>query len=273
MKICICGKGGCGKSTIVSLLSYSFRRLGKKVFVLDSDESNNNLYWMLGFDQPPKDLMDLAGGKIVVKQKMRAGFSNGKEEAAMSNCVKGISDLSSIPAEYICSENNLSLLVTGKIHHAMEGCACSMGSVTRQFLKNIVLKSDEILLVDTEAGVEHFGRGVEAGADCVIGVAEPSLESISLAKTIHEMTLRSGSVFKGVIINKYNSSSQQEQIEKRLASEGIPVIGNLAFSIDLQDACFVGKSVANFDEVNKFDHLAKQLLNGITGVHGNESNS
>lgn len=53
MKICICGKGGCGKSTVVSLLAYSFKQQGKKVFVLDSDESNNNLYWMPGFDQPP----------------------------------------------------------------------------------------------------------------------------------------------------------------------------------------------------------------------------
>ncbi len=264
MKICICGKGGCGKSTIVSLLSYSFKRQGKKVFVLDSDESNNNLYWMLGFDQPPKDLMAFAGGKSMVKQKMRSGFSKGEQETAMSTWEQGVTGLNAIPNEYICSGNNLSLLVTGKIHHAMEGCACPMGSVSRQFVKNIVLKSDEILLVDTEAGIEHFGRGVEAGADYVIAVTEPSLESISLAKTIHEMTLRSGSVFKGVIINKYNSSSQQEQIEKRLAGESIPVIGNLEFSVALQDACLAGKSVANLDEVNKFDQIVKQLLNGIT---------
>ncbi len=261
MKICICGKGGCGKSTIVSLLAYSFKQQGKKVFVLDSDESNNNLYWMLGFKKPPKDMMELAGGKKQVKQKMRTGFSKGEQEAGMSIWEQGITDLGSIPAEYICSENNMNLLVTGKIHHALEGCACPMGSVTRQFVKNIVLESDEILLVDTEAGVEHFGRGVEAGADCVVGITEPSLESISLAKTIHEMTLRSGTIFKGVVINKYNSSSQQELIQKRLAGEGVPVIGSLAFSPGLQDACLKGEPVANLDEVNKIDHIAKELLN------------
>lgn len=47
MKICICGKGGCGKSSIVSLLAYSLMRSGKKVYILDSDESNNNLFRMI----------------------------------------------------------------------------------------------------------------------------------------------------------------------------------------------------------------------------------
>lgn len=261
MKICICGKGGSGKSTIVSLLAYSFIRQGKKVFVLDSDESNNNLYWMLGFKEPPKHLMDFAGGKKQVKQKMRSGFSKGEEEAGMSTWKQGITDLGLIPSEYICSGNNISLLVTGKIHHAMEGCACPMGSVTREFVKNIVLKSDEILLVDTEAGIEHFGRGVEAGADYVACITEPSLESISLAKTIHDMTLSSGTMFKGVIINKYNSSSQQELIANRLAGEGVPVIGSLEFLPGLQDACLEGKPVANLDEVNKTNRIAKELLN------------
>jgi len=260
MKICVCGKGGCGKSTIVSLLAYSFKQQGKKVFVLDSDESNNNLYWMLGFRQPPKDLMDFAGGKSTVKHKMHAGFSNGEQESGMSTWEQGITRLGSIPAEYICSNNNIRLLVTGKIHHALEGCACPMGTVTRQFVKNIVLKSDEILLVDTEAGIEHFGRGVETGINCVVGITEPSLESISLAKTIHDMTISSGAEFKGVIINKYNSPSQQALIANHLAGEGVPVLGSLEFSPGLQDACLEGKPVANLDEVNKIDYITKELL-------------
>ncbi len=263
MKICICGKGGCGKSTVVSLLANSFKRLGKKVHVLDSDESNNNLYWMLGFKNPPKYLMDFAGGKKMVRQKMRAGISNGEQEAKMSTWDQGIADFDQIPREFICSGDNINLVVTGKIHHALEGCACAMGSVTRQFVKNIVLKSNEILLVDTEAGVEHFGRGVEAGADYVIGITEPSMESISLAKTIQDMTLRSGTVFKGVIINKYISLAQQASVEKRLASEGIPVLGNLEFSPVLQNACLEGESVANLNDVHEIDQVAKKLLNEV----------
>jgi CO dehydrogenase maturation factor len=44
MKICVCGKGGSGKSTVVALLADAFQRIGKNVIVLDSDESNASLF-------------------------------------------------------------------------------------------------------------------------------------------------------------------------------------------------------------------------------------
>ena len=39
IKICICGKGGTGKSTVVVLLADALKRTGKDVIVLDSDKS------------------------------------------------------------------------------------------------------------------------------------------------------------------------------------------------------------------------------------------
>ena len=43
MKISVCGKGGSGKSTIVSLLAERFAA-GKEVLIIDSDESNYGLH-------------------------------------------------------------------------------------------------------------------------------------------------------------------------------------------------------------------------------------
>ena len=40
MKLILCGKGGCGKSTIATLLARSYAADGKQVLVVDSDESN-----------------------------------------------------------------------------------------------------------------------------------------------------------------------------------------------------------------------------------------
>ena len=40
MKIMICGKGGCGKSTIAVLLSKAFQKKGYRVLIVDADESN-----------------------------------------------------------------------------------------------------------------------------------------------------------------------------------------------------------------------------------------
>ena len=44
----ICGKGGCGKSTVVALLSKEIAERKNKVLVIDSDESNIGLHSRLG---------------------------------------------------------------------------------------------------------------------------------------------------------------------------------------------------------------------------------
>ena len=56
MKIAICGKGGCGKSTTTALLAKALARAGKRVLVVDSDESNYGLHRQLGMELP-KDMM------------------------------------------------------------------------------------------------------------------------------------------------------------------------------------------------------------------------
>ena len=44
MKITVYGKGGCGKSTVTSLLAKALARRGKEILVIDSDESNYGLH-------------------------------------------------------------------------------------------------------------------------------------------------------------------------------------------------------------------------------------
>ena len=48
MKLLICGKGGSGKSTVSVLMARAFQRMGKRVLLVDADESNLGLHRLAG---------------------------------------------------------------------------------------------------------------------------------------------------------------------------------------------------------------------------------
>jgi len=248
MKICVCGKGGSGKSTVVSLITREFTRQGRETIVLDSDESNTSLYWMLGLDSEPESLMELAGGKQTLKERMLARFRRGENEPAMQIWDNSRLSSAELPESCVSYKDGVRLVTSGKIHQAGEGCACPMGSVAREFVKNFKLAEDEIMLVDTEAGVEHFGRGVEAGADKVVSVVEPSLESIMLARKVMEMTIASGAQYAGAIINKFNSPEQAGFMTAKLSEFKVPILGAVRLTDEIQAAYLEGRALAGLPE-------------------------
>ena len=76
MKITVCGKGGCGKSTVTSLLAKALAGLGKEVLVIDSDESNYGLHRQLGMELPG-DFTGYFGGKeSVLNDVMLSKFTH-----------------------------------------------------------------------------------------------------------------------------------------------------------------------------------------------------
>jgi len=54
-------------------------------------------------------------------------------------------------------------------------------------LEVIELEDNEFVIADTDAGIEHLGRGVDKGCDIILAVIDPSQESIKLAKKISGM--------------------------------------------------------------------------------------
>jgi CO dehydrogenase maturation factor len=260
MKICVCGKGGSGKSTVAVLLAQALKRQGKDVIVLDSDESNANLFWMLGFDRPPRPLMDLVGGKTKVQQRMIAGFTKGEGEPAMTIWEKEKLPSHEIPSDYVLENQECKLVATGKIHQSLEGCACPMGAVTREFLRKLHLGPDEVAVVDMEAGVEHFGRGVEASVQAVLCVVEPSLESVSLARKVMDLTQTAGASFKGSILNKVASDEQQERVTSKLAELGVPVVATIRYDNEIQSACLEGSRLQAPAAVAQVAKITDDLL-------------
>ena len=183
MKLIICGKGGSGKSTLTALLAHEYARKNFRVLVIDTDESNIGLHRLIGIDAPI-DLMDYFGGRPGMKEKIMAAAP----DYASVKLIEEPWTLDSIPSDFVSRKDNVSLVSIGKIQHSGEGCACPMGMLSRQFLKSLQLTENDIVITDTEAGIEHFGRGIDEEADGILMVLDPSFESVALAEKIATIT-------------------------------------------------------------------------------------
>ena len=231
MRIAVCGKGGSGKSTIVALLANEALQRGYRVLVVDGDESNAGLFKMLGFEQPPRPLLDFIGGREGLKKKM--GEPNIFELAQITTA--------DIPEKYLFSENGLMLVSIGKIMHALEGCACPMGALNREFLKKLTLGEKELAIVDLEAGVEHFGRGIEKGIDSILIVVEPPLESVNVGQKVHEMATDMGIGSVWAVLNKVPSEQIEARLKDELQSRQMKVAGSIRFNEEIFSSSLEGE--------------------------------
>ncbi|AKB28218.1 Nickel insertion protein [Methanosarcina siciliae T4/M] len=219
MKVLVCGKGGSGKSTITALLAKEMSRKGYNVLVVDSDESNFGLHRQLGVEMP-EDFMNYLGGKKALGEKMMKAFQSG-EAASIFDEKWGISE---IPETYTVSNGNIKMMVVGKIHDFGEGCACPMGALAKHLLKNIETTSEDLVLVDTEAGIEHFGRGVEEGCDLLLMVLDPSYESIRLSEKIRQLAEIAGKPLYFILnrADKIGTHFMLETVDKTHVLASVP---------------------------------------------------
>ena len=235
--------------------------MGYQVLVVDSDESNSGLYRILGFDRAPIPLMELLGGKRGLKQKM-------SQSQVLTQTDIWIRD---IPPEYILDKDGIRLVAIGKILQALEGCACPMGVLSREFLKKLRLKDKEITIVDMEAGVEHFGRGVETSIDNVLIVVEPSLESITLAERIDSLAEGSGVSDTWAVLNKVSSEAMAIKLREEMSKKGIRVIGTIYNNSEIFEACFEGRPMHRNTAAQEIGEVLSSLFPKVTtGSEGDQ---
>ena len=239
-KIAVCGKGGSGKSVVARLLADGLRERGHRVLVVDADESNTGLHRMLGFENPPSPIIGLLGGKQKLEEEIEARIRAGESEMTL-DLMREEMPVANIPPEYIMETDGIKLVTIGKIMMALEGCACPMGIVRRSFLKKLRLEPDEVAVVDLEAGVEHFGRGVETSIDCVLVIVEPSIDSLEIAEKISQLSSQIEIADVWVVLNKITSEEIAARLTDYLDKRDIGIIGAIHQDPEIFESCLEGR--------------------------------
>jgi CO dehydrogenase maturation factor len=259
-RILVCGKGGSGKSTIVSLLAHTLGNEKHKVIVLDSDASNPGglARLLFGMKEGVKPLIDFFGGR----EKVGCPVDDPSILTRINDDVpvtEKFINLSEIPDEYYEQRNGITLFQAGKINQPFEGCDGPMSKVTRDFIVN----NNAITLIDVEAGVEHYGRGIEKNVDLVIVVVDPTFESILIAHKVAILCQGMGIKETGIILNKIYTNELKKYLEKELYERGLKIYGLVKYNHDLFKAGLTGLSIKPSVVIDDIDKIIRSIVKQI----------
>lgn len=234
MKIAITGKGGVGKTTLAGLLSRLYAEEGKKVLAVDADP-DANLASALGI--PPEaaaKALPLAEQSDLIEER------TGSRPGAPGGLFTINPKVDDIPEAYGIRHEGVRLLVMGKSKEAAAGCYCPEHVLLRRLISHLILRRDEVVILDMEAGIEHLTRGTAGNVDAFIVVVEPGQRSIQTAR--HVETLAKGLGVREVFVvgNKIQRDSDREFIEQHL--QGMKVIGYMHYSGETVQADLEGRS-------------------------------
>lgn len=196
LKVAISGKGGVGKSTLAGTLSRLFAAQGRRVLAIDADP-DANLASALGL---PAELRDTV--HTISEERQLIETRTGARVREFGQIFALNPDVSGIAEQYATAYAGVDLLVLGAAQRAGNGCACPESVLLKSLVRELVLRRDEVVILDMEAGIEHLGRGTAMGVDVMIAVVEPGQRSVETAHRVREMAAGIGITRFAIVINK-----------------------------------------------------------------------
>ncbi len=234
-KVAVAGKGGVGKTTFSSLLSYVLASKGGIVYAIDADP-NATLGQALGF---PQELLDKLVPIIEMKDLIeeRTGARPG-ESGAYFRLNPRVDD---IPGRFSVSHRGVHLLEMGAVKGAGAGCVCPENTMVRALVSHLLLRERETVLLDMVAGLEHLGRGTAASVDAMFIVVEPGQRSITVGADIATMARELGIPAIWAVGNKVRKEEDLEFIRGNLGD--VPLAGWLPRDDQVTEADMKGLAV------------------------------
>lgn len=232
MKIAVTGKGGVGKTTVSATLSRVYASEGRRVLAVDADPDAN---LAAAFGIEPDEVAKI---RPIAEMTSLIEERTGARPGTPGGLFKLNPRVDDIPEECGYRLGNIVLILTGKSKEAASGCYCPENVFLRRLLKHLIVERDEVVVVDMEAGIEHFTRGTAEAVDAFVVVVEPGKRSIQTAQAVKELAKGLGVKHVFVLANKTRTEEDTEFIKKSIGD--MTLVGALGFSHDIMEADIKG---------------------------------
>jgi CO dehydrogenase maturation factor len=225
LKLAITGKGGVGKTTLAALLAHVFAERGQRVLAIDADPATG-LAAACGV--PPEEAAAITP---VSEMETLIYERTGARKGEIGGFFKLNPRVDDIPDRFAVSppgedgQDGIRILTMGSVKTGGTGCLCPESALLRSLVTHLLLRRDEVLILDMEAGVEHLGRGTAGAVDAFIIVVEPGRRSTQTARAIRTLAGDLGIERVYAVGNKVASEADRAFIREQLT--GFEIVGYL----------------------------------------------
>lgn len=248
MIIAVSGKGGTGKTLVSSLLIKSLMGKGKDILAIDADP-DSNLPEALGIH------VDRSVGDVREELKKDTAEGNIPPEANKWD----ILDYKIM--ESLLETPEFDLMVMGRPEGS--GCYCAVNNILRKIIDRLSANYD-IIIIDTEAGLEHLSRRTTQNVDIILMVTDPSKRGILTAKRIEELSKNLDISFKRkyLILNRVKPGKEDE-LTREVNEIGLEVAGIIHEDEQVENYDRKGKALIELPDDSQAFKSISQIMEVI----------
>ena len=228
LRIVVTGKGGVGKTTICAALSRCLARDGRRVLAVDAD-SQLNLAAALGMPRATAEsLVPLSRNADYISEK--TGARPGDGYGLLFRLNPDVEDVVERFGQH--APDGVRFLAMGTLSAAGAGCLCPENTLLTETIGALALQPDEAIVMDTQAGVEHFGRAIARGFNHAVVVTDVTYSglrvAVAAARLAHELGI--GAVH--LVVNRVRGIADRGRVEQELAARDPFPFGSITWIRD-----------------------------------------
>ena len=232
--VAIAGKGGTGKTTITGLIVDDLLKQKRGSILAVYADPNANLDTVLGVE-PQENI-----GRIIdsiAKNPSIVPVGMSKDEYINYQIQTSLSE-----------SNGFDLLVMGRPEGP--GCYCYANNVLRQNIQRLIDDYD-FVVIDNEAGMEHFSRRTTRSADCLVIISNYSVVGIRTAKNISNLIKELNLSIRREVLVVNRLKEKDDIVEAQIKDSGIEYVGSIPESKDLLELNLKGLPITALKQDSK----------------------